>query len=185
MEIDNQELPSTKAFKPGFALRLDNILEALGVRYHGRMTRAAEWSGLSVAGARKIFNDDRPPKEKAFEKICNSIQSEAVKRGKHVEQETISNYLLYGGRNPLTQLQVSNSFKKLDLLGQASIHIALSDAGKSQGINIFTDITRTQLEYLLNKLSEIHIEKKIEFNSAEMRDIAASLLTLSKRDILL
>lgn len=185
MDIQNQDLTSTKAFSKGFVIRLDALFEALGVRQYGRITRTAEWSRLSVAGARKLFQDDRPPNEKAFESLSLSIQTEATKQGKEVGLEKIKQFLLYGGINPLKPRQQKNYFQKLDPLAQASVHMALADAGKTQQINIITDFTKTQLEYLLNKLAEVHTEKAIGFATKEMQEIATSLVTLAKSNILL
>lgn len=185
----NTDLKGPKlAYLPGFAERLQKTLDILGVRAHGRLTLLKQWSGLaSLAGIKLLFDNDRPPKREAFEGLVNGILCSArlMDPKTLLSHDEISNYLLYGGTDPFGKLGLPTKSQYLDALQEAKIIVRVSAIAEKQGINILRDIDDRQRSHLINKVSDIVINKKISLDSNEMTELIKSLVNLAKSKVLI
>ena len=172
----------------GFGERLQKTLDALGVKAHGRLTLIKTWAGFSsAASVKRIFDEDRPPKREAFDLLVNELVNCArqARIAPSLTQEGISNYLLFGGRNPFEMSVPAGKPQGVDVLVEAKIIVRISDIAEQLGINIIRDIEERQRKQLISKVTDIVTTKKIELISDQMTEVIKSLINLAKARVLI
>lgn len=58
---------------PGFTQRLDEALAAAGYRAYGRQQVVRQFSGLTQAGVKKMYTEDRPPRPRTLDQLLNNL----------------------------------------------------------------------------------------------------------------
>lgn len=180
-----------KAFTSGFSARVDTLFDALGIRTYGRGALLAEWTGLTRAGARKMYTEDRPPKsDEAMKGMSAGFASVAANSGKWsgVTGRDIEQYLLQGGVNPLkqnTKVEKRRSFSKLDTLAQAKIFMLIDERVRKVGFNALTDLPPSQVESLVEKVAEVHTSQNLDPGSKQMTEIVDALIKLAQSNVLI
>lgn len=176
---------------PGYGSRLNKMLDTLGYREYGRKSLLAKWSGLTVAGVGKTIYNDKVPVDK--NKVIDLVESILKVSKRKFPNSTITktgiwNYLFANGEFPLPEIGVceenQNPYKALDPITQGRVHLRISQSGKNLGVNVFKDLSHFELEKMLNRISALHLDKKIDIDSDEMSKIAEAMITLSVNEVL-
>lgn len=61
----------------------------------------------------------------------------------------------------------------------------IDEDGKKRGENIFEELSSGQLELLVEKISEIHINQNLDVNSSQMVEIVGALIKLARQNVLI
>lgn len=189
MQLAETKKYSVSTCEPGFADRLNNLLDGLSMRVHGRFTVIEKWCEISNSGARLLFKENRPPKQNTFELLIKQIYSENKRKFDHtkVTENDIAHYLLHGGRNPIpgtVEKTPSREKGDLDPLVMGNIYLTVANLAKDIGLDVFEDIERNQLKILYNKVTELHTERGIELDSTQMSELVKVLLKAAQSYLL-
>lgn len=177
-----------KACVPGFTSRVDKLFDTLGIRPHGRAALLADWTGMSRSGAAKMYREDRPPgTSEAINKLAQGFTTAAATLGTfpNLHVNSVARYLLNGGDYPLSDnnQHVRKFFSKLSVVSQAKVYLLLNDFGKKRGIDFLNDLSSAQLVNVIEKMSQVHLEKSLGFDAAQWDEILDALIKLAQSDI--
>lgn len=80
---------------PGFTKRLDEALATAGFRAYGRQQIVRKFSGLSQAGVKKMYTEDRPPRPHTLDQLLAHLaKALAEVQGADYPVEALKDYLL-------------------------------------------------------------------------------------------
>lgn len=80
---------------PGFTKRLDEALAAAGFRAYGRQQVVRQFSGLTQAGVKKMYTEDRPPRPRTLDQLLDNLAKALTEvQGTEYPVEALREYLL-------------------------------------------------------------------------------------------
>ena len=152
------KMPSVTSYDPGFTERLTRALDGLGLRKHGRGAQLARWSGMTKGGIAACLQNDRPPKQPAFEAIAENIAAEARVNGIKLDPVEVARYILSNkARDPFDPAISDKPKSKEEIHCDGRIMIKLMELADDMGYNLLTDFDQRQLdlayEKVFNKIS--------------------------------
>lgn len=183
---------------PGFTKRLNEVLELAGFRAYGRQKAVSQLAGLSQAGVKKLYAEDRPPRLKSFNRLLDNLQKIMIEaKDVFYTREQLEEYLLLGrgdisliGLQPDSGAQKSNArldiaeFVRKDPVYTSRIIISIENVAKTEGVDTAIDITATDMKLIQHRIVNYCHKNKADPDSEKVKRLIFSLLELAKQELL-
>lgn len=150
--IDTPTNHNTSKYALGFYDRLENLMVLCGYRKHGILTSIAGIADLSVAGARLIKTNNRPPRESYLHTLVSRLTKDVNELGKGV---------------------VSANEVQAYLLDNIEIPILSSISGVKDDSQINTDYATSVVMVIIQSMGK----SKLDINNAEKRELMELVVT--------
>lgn len=192
----NSQVEYTPRHASGFSDRLHIVLDHCQLPRHGRITTVAQLAGLSVNGAKLMFDSDRPPKRLvAFRGITKELARILKKTGHNIDEKTLEKYLLLNEENTVTRSwrpstdngaarTSKSSVEKSNLISDGKVIVAIHEIGNSLNLDLFEDIAPLQLEKLFRKTIDYCNETGADPSSDEVRELVGNMIFVAKKNLL-
>lgn len=187
-QIDT-ESELTPACTLGFVDRLNELMSRAGLQKNSFVAFVVEATGLSNSGARRIFNDKRPPKRKdTFLRLTDPLASlVSARSGVAIAVEDIIDYLLTA--KPIPALATQDDFDITPYLNinpvlTSQIIIKIEAVAKAKLLDTSRDLTSEQMRLIRFRIISYCYKNKTDYESAKVVNMIESLFELAKQHLL-
>ncbi|WNO10461.1 hypothetical protein [Teredinibacter sp. KSP-S5-2] len=193
MSKTTERVPSRKKTKTpdhvlGFCDRLRITCSYAGIEGYGSLSAIARISGMTAAGVRLLFIEDRPPKFlRLFLQLVDALIGEIKKqRGVEIERNKLYHYLLSDSEWPFPEAQIYSSpsvnqgLDKFDKVYLGRVYVLLDEIAKECGVNVFKDLEHGHLTKLLDRVLALCSKQNLDLDASDSRELIKSIVLLSK-----
>ena len=183
----------------GFSDRFNQLLDYAGFLSTGRITKVANFFGVSVSGARRWCKLDRPPRLKDLNSMLEAL---IAMNSNSVDVHSVSNWLLYGVGDPLGDSKANsgkksasshnenldknliNSLSNHQVMGQ--VYIAINQQAQHMKIDLYNNenLASDKLDSVIVRLIKFIKARELESESLseheEFMQLTESLLIVAK-----
>lgn len=169
----------------GFAERLEDLLELNGLRRHGRKTRLSEISGLTVGGVRLFQEQDRPPKDPAFSKICQFLSEELTKKFRRpIEDGAVRQFLLSGEQDEAIGDLLSKPSEPLDYdpVYAGEVILQIRSIATQMGIDMNSPEWLGKVHIIDQRFIKYCHTNRPDLHSSELAELIVSMIKICSTD---
>lgn len=188
----DESMELTPKHLPGFAERLETALPFGGINEYGKLSALARFTGMSAAGVKLLFSNDRPPRHlRKFRLLTQGLIEQFLSHsGRGVTQNQLSDYLLYNSRSPFAELDrfpgISSreAVEEFDTVFLGRIYVFIDEVSKENGINMFQDLQQGMLKVIIDRVLLLFSERKADINNQSTRELVKSTILLGQAGML-
>lgn len=185
---------------PGFIKRLDKLMEFAGFRAYGRQKVVSSFSGLSHAGVKKMYTEDRPPRPASLELLIENL-SQAIGEIKRVQytKQDIKDYLLLNQDRLELKLGDSETeshrnrkkenfdiadFVRNDPVGTSQAILQIENVAKKLNIDTSKDLEDSDIRLIQFRIISYCNKNNAASNSSKVMNMIETLLELASQNLL-
>ncbi len=179
----------------GFTVRLDDVLELAGYRAYGRQKVVSQFTGLTKAGVKKMYQEDRPPRPDTLNKLLDELLNVLSEKDIEFAKTQLKSYLLHNKGNLTSkedQPEDSSSNGKFDIaefvradpVYTSQVIINIDNKAKSLGINPADDIKPSDMKLIQFRIISYCHKNRPPIESEKVDGMIESLFELATQQLL-
>lgn len=185
---------------PGFTKRLDEALAAAGFRAYGRQQVVREFSGLTQAGVKKMYTEDRPPRPVKLHQLLDNL-ARALSEAQETEYsvEALRDYLLLergslDARNGPSEEDRTLSkaadefdiaeFVRKDPVYTSQIIIKIEEVGREIGVDTAKHVSLRDIRLIQFRIVSYCHKNRCDVDSPKLSSMISSLFELATQRLL-
>ncbi|RYY74574.1 MAG: hypothetical protein EOO52_13500 [Gammaproteobacteria bacterium] len=179
------ETPSTvnvlKKHSDGFYDRLENLMLCCGYRRHGLLTAIANISTLTVAGARLLKTQDRPPRENHLAALIARITKDINDLGKGtVTQVEVQAYLMDNADIAIiASLAKSRAEHRITIDYATPVIMLILKAIEAKKLDVGENEKYEVIELVVNRILRYCAENNPELDSHDLSLTIESMVSMA------
>lgn len=184
----------------GFIRRLDEVIKLAGIDY-GRQRVISQFSGLSLDGVKKMYQQDRPPRPQALNRlVSNIVTAFAEIKGCKCSPEEMKNYLLLGQGHASDLVRINKeaaietrphepefdiaSFVNADPVYTSQVILKVEEIAQALNIDTSSGIHERHIRLIQYRIISFCHKNRPDVNSEKVASIIESLFELATQDML-
>lgn len=185
---------------PGFAKRLDAALSAAGFRAYGRQQIVKQFSGLSLAGVKKMYADDRPPRPRTLDRLLDNLaKALAEVSALDYPVEALKDYVLLDRGDLAIQKNFTEErdtpsaaldefdiagFVRKDPVYTSRIIIKIEEVARELGIDTAGRVPHMDVRLIQFRVVSYCHKNRSDVDSPKVHNIVSSLFELAMQGLL-
>lgn len=192
MVLATSSVSSSVRIVPGFTKRLNAVLSMAGFRTYGRLQVVREYTGLSLAGVKKMYNADRPPRPKTLDRLAeNLLKALSDVQSVNYTVKELKDYLLLdqgdfevNRRTPDKDEFDIADFVRRDPVYTSQIIIKIEEVARENDIDTAGQISPKDMRLIQFRIISYCHKNRSDKDSPKVRNMISALLELSTQGLL-
>lgn len=178
---DTTQNHNTSKYAFGFYDRLEELMVLCGYRRHGILTSIANISDLSVAGARLMKTNNRPPRETYLATLVAQLTKDVNDLGKGVVSAAeVQSYLLDNVELPIASgMAKATDDSQINTDYATSVVMVILEATNNKNLEINATEKRELIELVLTRILKYCAVNKPEVDSPELKGVIDSMISIA------